>query len=105
MSRPQVVIGQVDTVKESAQVEVDMIKEATEVDLVSSKVVEVSSTQVKSILNELGKKGFGDNVETKHSLLNRQQGVTSSSHDRVRLVRVRTPFDDRLSGQMAQIAS
>ncbi|GFW57206.1 hypothetical protein TNCV_541221 [Trichonephila clavipes] len=43
-------------------------------------------SHVESLLNELGKKGFRDNVQTKGGFLNRLHNVVCSSRDRIRRV-------------------
>ncbi|GFT78951.1 hypothetical protein TNCV_3093371 [Trichonephila clavipes] len=40
-------------------------------------------SHVEFLLNELGEKGFGDNVQTKGGFLNRQHNVVCSSRDRI----------------------
>ncbi|GFW70161.1 uncharacterized protein TNCV_4467201 [Trichonephila clavipes] len=85
--------SQVDLVKESEvssakvgseQVDLGFEMLSTQVGLEYSRVEGWTRPwKVKSILHELEENHFGNNVQTKHSLLNRQQDVTRSSRDRV----------------------
>ncbi|GFX95285.1 hypothetical protein TNCV_848751 [Trichonephila clavipes] len=43
-------------------------------------------SHAESLLNELGEKGFGDNVQTKGGFLKRQHNVVCSSRDQIRPV-------------------